>query len=271
MLSDRDLQAYFSRIGYAGNPAPDRATLAELVLRHTLTIPFENFDPLLGRPVRLDPEALVDKLVHGRRGGYCFEQNGLFWRVLETIGFEVTPLAARVLWNMAEDAITPRSHMLLRVDLPEGPVTVDVGFGGAVLTGVLDLVPDVEQTTPHEPFRLLEQGGEWRQQIRIGDEWRTTYRFDLHPQLAIDFEPINWWVSTSPASHFTQGVTCARVLSDGRLAVRSGLFTRYGRDGSFERREVEDADEFCAILTREMGIDLPEPGAVAARLRELAA
>jgi N-hydroxyarylamine O-acetyltransferase len=271
MLSGTDLAAYFDRIGYTGTPAPDRATLAELVLRHTLSIPFENFDPLLGRPVELAPDALVAKLVHARRGGYCFEQNGLFWRVLEAIGFMVTPLAARVLWNMDEDAVTPRSHMLLRVELPEGPAIVDVGFGGAVLTGVLDLVADVEQQTPHEPFRLLERGGEWRLQIRIREEWRTCYRFDLHPQLAIDFEPINWWVSTSPASHFTQGVTCARVLPEGRLAVRSGLFTRYGRDGSFERREIEDAEAFCALLAQEMALDLPDPEALVARLRELAA
>jgi N-hydroxyarylamine O-acetyltransferase len=241
------------------------------VLRHTLAIPFENFDPLLGRPVRLEPAALVDKLVHGRRGGYCFEQNGLFWRVLESIGFQVTPLAARVLWNMDEDAITPRSHMLLRVDLPEGPVIVDVGFGGAVLTGVLDLVPDIEQATPHEPFRLLEQGGEWRQQIRIGGDWRTTYRFDLHPQLAIDYEAINWWVSTSPASHFTQGVTCARVLPEGRLAVRSGLFTRYGSEGIVDRRPVTDPEQFCGMLAEEMGLELPDPAALVARLRALAA
>lgn len=271
MLSDADLRAYFDRIHYAGTALPDRATLAELVLRHTLAIPFENFDPLLGRPVELAPEKLVAKLVHARRGGYCFEQNGLFWRVLEAIGFRVTPLAARVVWNMAEDAVTPRSHMLLRVDLDEGPVIVDVGFGGAVLTGVLDLVPDREQPTPHEPFRLLERSGEWRLQIRIAGEWRTCYRFDLHPQLAIDFEPINWWVSTSPASHFTQGVTCARVLPEGRLAVRSGLFTRYGRDGVAERRAVEDPDQFCALLEEEMGLTLPDREAVAARLRTLAA
>ncbi|HVJ02011.1 MAG TPA: arylamine N-acetyltransferase [Sphingomonas sp.] len=270
MLSDSDLKAYFERIGYSGTPAPDRATLAALVLHHTLAIPFENFDPLLGRPVRLEPEALVEKLVRSRRGGYCFEQNGLFWRVLEAIGFRVTPLAARVLWNMDEDAVTPRSHMLLRVDLAEGPAIADVGFGGAVLTGVLDLVPDVEQATPHEPFRLIERDGEWRLQILIDEDWRTCYRFDLHPQLAIDFEPVNWWVSTSPASHFTRGVTCARVLPDGRLAVRSGLFTRYGRDGSFERREVEEPEAFCAILSEQMGIDLPDRDALVARLRELA-
>ena len=270
MLSDPDLNAYFARIGYADTPTPDRATLAELVLRHTQAIPFENLDPLLGRPVDLAPEALIAKLVHARRGDYCFEQNGLFWRVLEAIGFAVTPLAARVLWNMDEDAVTPRSHMLLCVSLSDGPVIVDVGFGGAVLTGVLDLVADVEQQTPHEPFRLLDRDGEWRLQIRIGEDWRTCYRFDLHPQLAIDYEPVNWWVSTSPASHFTQGVTCARVLPEGRLAIRSGMITRYGRDGSFDRREVPDPEALCTLLTETMGIELPEPERLVARLRELA-
>ena len=93
--------------------------------------------------------------------------------------------------------------------MPEGPAIVDVGFGGNTLTGVLALVADVEQTTPHEPFRLLARDGEWRQQVRIGEEWRTTYCFDLHPQLPIDYEPINWWTATHPSSHFTKTLAAA--------------------------------------------------------------
>src|SRR5439155_533693 len=127
-------------------------------------------------PTLLTPEALVDKLVQQRRGGYCYEQNGLFSHVLETIGFDFTPLAARVLWMQSDDALTPRTHKLLLVNLHEGLVLADVGFGGAVCTGVLDLVPEVAQSTPHERFRLVEVNGQWRQQIEIGGEWRSTYQ-----------------------------------------------------------------------------------------------
>jgi N-hydroxyarylamine O-acetyltransferase len=149
-LSQADLQTYFDRVGFSGEAHPNRETLAALVAAHTGTIPFENLNPLLGLPVPLDREALVGKLVHQRRGGYCYEQNGLFSHVIETIGFDVTPLAARVLWRLTEDALTPRTHKLLLVNLPEGQVLADVGFGGAACTGLLDLVPEIPQATPHD-------------------------------------------------------------------------------------------------------------------------
>jgi len=118
-LSEADLQAYFDRIHFSGEARPDRETLAALVAAHTASIPFENLNPLLGLPVALDPQALVAKLVRQQRGGYCYEQNGLFGHVLETIGFGFTPLAARVLWRQSEDALTPRTHKLLLVELAE--------------------------------------------------------------------------------------------------------------------------------------------------------
>lgn len=190
-LSEGDLRAYFKRIGFSGEARGDRATLESLVARHPATIAFENLDPLLGLPVPLSSDELVAKLVRQRRGGYCFEQNGLLAEVLRTIGFVVTPLAARVLWMQSDDAITPRTHMLLLVHLADGPVLADGGFGGAVCTGVLDLIADEPQSTPHERFRLVERDGEWRQQTEIEGEWRTTYRFDLTPQLGVDFELAN--------------------------------------------------------------------------------
>src|SRR5262245_27241696 len=112
-----DIEAYFARIGHAGPRAPRLETLRELHLRHVQAIPFENLDPLLGLPVRLDLLALERKLVREGRGGYCFEHNLLFADVLQTLRYRVTGLAARVLWNAAPDAITARSHMLLRIDI----------------------------------------------------------------------------------------------------------------------------------------------------------
>src|SRR4051812_12177646 len=162
-----DLGAYFRRIGYSGERAPTRETLRVLHRRHAEAIPFENLDPLLGRPVRLDASSLEQKMVRDGRGGYCFEQNLLFFHALKALGFSVLGLAARVLWNVPEGVITPRSHMLLRVDVGDEPYIADVGFGGQVLTGPLRLEPDTEQATPHEPFRLLRAGEGFVLQSRV--------------------------------------------------------------------------------------------------------
>jgi len=264
-LATGDLAAYFERIGYGGTPAGDCATLADIVALHAAAIPFENLDPLLGIPPRLDAESLVAKLVHGGRGGYCFEQNGLLQLVLERLGFHVTGLAARVLWMQPDDAVTARSHKVLLVVLPEGSAIVDVGFGGNTLTGVLDLVADVEQATPHEPFRLIARDGEWRQQVRIGGEWRTTYRFDLHPQLPIDYEPINWWTATNPSSHFTRMLTAARALPDKRLALRNRELTTHVA-GNSAQQALASAAEACDALRDLFGICIPDRAGAEARI-----
>ncbi len=268
-LSEGDLTAYFNRIGWQGVARPDRSTLAGLVAAHTAAIPFENLNPLLGLPVPLTPDALMQKLVHDRRGGYCYEQNGLFSKVLEAIGFDFTPLAARVLWMLPEDALTPRTHKLLLVDLPDGLVLADVGFGGAVCTGILDLVPDTPQTTPHERYRLLQLDGEWRQQIEIGGEWRTTYRFDLTPQFGIDDELGNWWTSASPASHFTSSLVAARSPGGRRHALRNFEYAIHVPGGETERRLLKGADEVCDILDRDFGIAIPDRHALVDRLEKL--
>jgi len=143
------LGAYFSRIGYLGVRTPALETLERIIARHTEAIPFENLNPLLRWPVRLDPASLEEKMVRGGRGGYCFEQNLLLKSALNALGYRVTGLAARVLWNVPEGAITPRTHMLLRVDMGERPFIVDVGFGGLTLTGVLRLEP-----APSNPRRM---------------------------------------------------------------------------------------------------------------------
>ena len=269
-LSQADLKAYFDRIGFTSDPRPDRETLAALVAAHTGSIPFENLNPLLGLPVPLAPDALVGKLVAQRRGGYCYEQNGLFSHVLETIGFDFTPLAARVLWMQSDDAVTPRTHKLLLVKLPEGPVLADVGFGGAVCTGVLDLVPDVPQTTPHERFRLLKLNGEWRQQIEIGGEWRTTYRFDLTPQLPVDDELGNWFTSASPASHFTYSLTIARSPAGRRHALRNFDYSVHSPGEPSEKRRLETPEEVCEILERDFVIELPDRDKLLERLKAIA-
>ncbi|MGH8241451.1 MAG: arylamine N-acetyltransferase family protein, partial [Steroidobacteraceae bacterium] len=183
-----DLDAYFARVGYTGPRAATLETLRTLHAGHAASIPFENLNPLCGWPVELDADSVQKKLVLGGRGGYCFEQNLLFSGVLRALGFGVTDLAARVLWRSHTDEdVRPRTHMLLLVDLEGKPYIADVGFGGQSLTGPLRFVTDVEQSTPHGPFRLLRLEGsmheEYKLQALVGKLWKSLYRFDLQPQL----------------------------------------------------------------------------------------
>ena len=258
MTETIDLDAYFRRIGYAGPRTPTLDTLRDIHFRHPQTIPFENLDPLLKRPVRLDLPSLEKKLVASGRGGYCFEQNALLAEVLRLLGFKVTPLAARVLWGAPEDAIRPRTHMLLRIDLEDGPYIADVGFGGATATGPLRLVPDIEQSTPHEPFRLIRTDDEFRKQVWLRDHWKTLYRFNLQPQLPPDYEIANWYVSTYPPSHFINDLVAARATADRRFALLNGQLSIHHLRGVSEQRVLSSVDEVRTVLEETFELTLPE-------------
>ncbi|HYI01241.1 arylamine N-acetyltransferase [Hyalangium sp.] len=253
-----DVNAYLARIGHAGAVRPTLETLRELVPLHARAIPFENLNPLLGLPVLLDAASLERKLVHEGRGGYCFEHNLLLKHVLEAIGFDVHGLAARVLWNQPEDALTARGHMLLRVNLEGQTLLVDVGFGGMTLTGVLRLEPGLEQATPHEPFRLLESGGDFRMQARVRGEWKTLYRFDLQEQFQPDYEVTNYYLSTHPRSHFRTGLVAARAEADRRYALRNSQLTIHLLGGPSEVRVLTSAAELRESLERDFLLKLPE-------------
>jgi N-hydroxyarylamine O-acetyltransferase len=271
MESSIDLGAYLARIGWRGPTAPDLSTLRAIVASHAAAIPFENLDPFLGRPVLLDAAALEEKLVRGGRGGYCFEHNLLLSHALRAIGFEVSWLAARVLWGRPDDAITARGHMLVRVELDGRTHLVDVGFGGLTLTGVLRLEPDVEQPTPHEPFRLLSSGGDWRLQARVRGEWLTLYRFDLQRQHQIDYEVSSYYLSTNPTSHFVTGLIAARAEPGRRLALRGRDFAIHALDGETSRRTLSTPDQIIEVLEGDFHIRLPDRDALVARLASLPA
>src|SRR5215471_9883357 len=153
-----DLAGYFQRVGYKGRFQPDLALLSALTAAHTRSIPFENLDVLLGRPISLEPDALFQKLVAERRGGYCFEQNGLFLEVLRELGFQVAPLSARVRLQRPRDYTPPRTHVFIRVELNGESWLTDVGVGALSLTSPLRLTTHDEQATLHEPRRILREG-----------------------------------------------------------------------------------------------------------------
>ena len=252
-----DLDAYFARVGFSGARVPTLDTLRQLHLAQAQTIAFENLNPLLGLRVAIDLPSIEEKLVRSGRGGYCFEQNALLAAALRELGFNVTGLAARVLWNAAEDAIRPRSHMLLKIDLGAESHIADVGFGGLTLTGPLRLITDVEQSTPHEPFRLVKIDKDFKLQALIGAAWKTLYRFDLQPQFDVDYEVSNHYTSTYPSSHFRSMLVVARPVPGGRYALSNNQLAIHHVDAPSERRVLASVGEVRQVLESMFGLTLP--------------
>jgi N-hydroxyarylamine O-acetyltransferase len=263
-----DLDAYLRRIRYDGPRAPTLDVLRALHALHPDAIAFENLDPFLGKAVAVDLGAVQDKLVGARRGGYCYEHNMLFKHALGALGFEVSGLAARVLWGRSDDAMTPRSHMLLRVEIDGRTWVADVGFGGLTQTAPLLLEPDTVQQTPHENFRLVSKDGYYHSQAQVGGEWRTLYRFDMADHYEGDYAVSSYYLSTSPASHFVTGLIAARALPGRRYALSGNRFTVHRLDGKTERRAIATAGELADLFETEFGVVIPDRAAFEAMLVE---
>lgn len=264
-----DLAAYFQRIGYPGPAAPTLDTLREIHRLHPQAIAFENLDPLRGAPVELGIEQLEQKLVRGGRGGYCFEHNLLLREALLAIGFGVRALAARVVWGQPPGALTARSHMLLRVTAEDEQYIADVGFGGQVLTGPLRLAANEEQATPHEPFRLFERDGMLTLESLLGGSWMPLYRFDLHEQHPIDYTATNYYLSTSPASHFTKLLIAARTEPGRRYALRNNALAIHRVGAASERVLLSTVAELRHALETTFRIAVPVDPALDAALERV--
>jgi N-hydroxyarylamine O-acetyltransferase len=262
-----DLTAYFERIGYRGSHEPSLALLSALTEAHTRSIPFENLDVLLKRPISLAPAALFQKLVVDRRGGYCFEQNGLFLGVLRELGFHVAPLSARVRLQRPRDFTPPRTHVFLRVELDGQSWLTDVGVGALSLTSPLRLITDIEQPTPHEPRRIIQEGPRLFHQVRFGAEWHDVCEFTLEEMPRIDRELANWYTSAHPESHFKNRLVVARAAPDGqRVSILNDELTVRARDGVATTRRIASAPELLDVLLAQFGLRFPadtrfgEPG-----------
>jgi len=253
-----ELDAYLARIGYAGSRAATFDALEAVHALHPAAIPFENLNPLLGWPVSLDIESLQAKLVAGGRGGWCFEHNTLLRHALEALGFPVTTLAARVLWNAPPGGpIGPRSHMLLLVDIGGRRYLADTGFGGNVLTAPLRLEPHIEQSTPHEPHRLLPLDNGFVLQALLKGEWMSLYRFTMEPQFPADFEVSNWYLCHHPSSFFRQILIAARAAGNARYALRNNALAIH-QNNVTEKRTLADPATLRSSLEVDFALRLPE-------------
>jgi N-hydroxyarylamine O-acetyltransferase len=252
------LDAYFERIGYGGPVAPTLAVLRAITAHHIEAIPFENLDVLLGRPIELTQDALVAKLLRGRRGGYCFEQNGLLLDVLEAVGFTVRPLSARVRYQQPREAILPRTHLFLQVDLDDVPWLADVGFGGFSVGTVLRLDIGDAQQTPHDVRRVVIEGGRRFHQMKIGEVWQDLNEFTGEEMPLIDRQVANWYTSTHPASSFRHRLVAARGLPGGRRVTLSNReLTRRGPDGGVDVTVIASPEALLNVLAAEFGLHFP--------------
>ncbi len=237
-----DVDAYCARIGYDGPQESTLATLRALQALHPAAIPFEAVDVLLDRGIDLSPAAVDAKLIGAGRGGYCFEHNGLFKRVLTAMGFHVEGLLARVRWMAPAGASPgPRTHMALRVTVDDVSWLVDVGFGACVPTAPLRMDITSPQPTQHETFRVIPFGHDIMVQARINERWQPMYQLSPEAQLEEDYEPANWYTSQHPSSHFRDTLMVARTTPTARFTLRQGKFTVRRPGGHVEQSHLDAA------------------------------
>ncbi len=249
-----DLSAYLDRIGFEGRPAPDRATLDAVQRLHLLAIPYENLDVQFGRRATTDPAAAFDKLVTRRRGGWCYEMNGVMGWALGEIGFRVTRLASGVFRSVAGDGAIG-NHLVLRVDFNDGPILADAGLAdGAIIPYP---ILDGSFSADGFDFRLEQLDGGW---WRFHNHSRgMAPDFDFNPdggdEAAMSRTCLE--LQTDPNSMFVQNLVCARFTPEGRVQLR-GRVLRHMTPQALIERLLESADEFTQVLADSFGIVDPD-------------
>jgi N-hydroxyarylamine O-acetyltransferase len=256
-LERLDLGAYLERLGLDGAPRPTPKGLRLLHRAHALAIPFENLDVLLGRRIDLDLDALQDKLVTRRRGGYCYEHNLLFSAALARLGFEVTRLTARV--RIGSAGIRPQSHMLMRVEAEGTDWLADVGFGGE---GLLHPIPfhDGAITASEAGWNHAlsrESESTWVLRSLHPDDWLDLYAFTLEPQHRIDYEVFNHYLSTHPRSPFITHLVAQRSAPEWRLTLTDRRLVEARPDGTETVTDLDDSS-LADTLRERFGIPLDD-------------
>ncbi|WP_405226772.1 arylamine N-acetyltransferase family protein [Lentisalinibacter sediminis] len=251
------LQPYLDRIGYPGPVTPTLATLRALLRHHALAVPFENLDVQLGRRLTLDPGAAFDKIVHNKRGGWCYEQNGLFGAVLATIGFGVTRIAGAVMREGRED-ISAANHLALLIETEDAPgrrFLADVGFGGSLLEPI-----ELAETTHSQPpfhlgLRRLAHG-HWQFHEDAG-EGEFTFDFESVPGDEDALARRCDYLQSDPTSGFVRSLVAQIRLPDAHRTLRGRVLSEIGPRGS-EERLIDSADDLLHTLARQFHLDVPE-------------
>jgi N-hydroxyarylamine O-acetyltransferase len=247
-----NIKAYLERINYHGSLAPTAETLRDLHVAHLLTVPFENLSIHARQPIVLEDEALFTKIVEGRRGGFCYEANGLFAALLRALGFDVAMLSAEV--ANAEGGFGPDfDHMTLMVRL-EQRWLVDVGFGDSFLEPLL-LDERGEQMQGRRAYCILPDDAHLiLMQRDDGAEWKAQYRFTLQSYTYADYAEMCRYHQTSPQSHFTRARICSRATEEGRITLSEMRLITTSKNGGRQERTLTSQEEYAAVLSEHFGI-----------------
>ena len=250
-----DVDAYLRRIYYDGPRDPTSSTLRDLHRQHLYTVPFENLDIALGAPIHLDLGALFEKIVIRKRGGFCYELNGLFRELLKALGFRVEMLSARV--RSADGSFSREfDHMLLKVMLDESWIA-DVGFGDSSLDPVGMRPTNAEMDSDPE-FTVLAANGSWELARRQSDgRYVSDYRFTETPRQLGDFAGMCQFHQTSPESHFTQKRVCTKALPNGRITL-AGRRLIETREGVRRESALTSKEDLRNCLSRQFGIEFAD-------------
>ena len=246
-----DIQAYLRRINYHDPTTPTAETLRALHIAHLQTVPFENLSIHAGEPIVLEDRALFEKIVERRRGGFCYEANGLFAALLRALGFDVSMLSAEVAGKEGGSYSPPFDHMALMITL-EQRWLADVGFGDSFLEPLL-LDQQTEGRQADDTFKIMQDGDYQIVMRREADEWKPNYRFTLQPYEYEAFAEMCHYHQTSPESHFTQKRICSRATETGRITL-SDMRLIETRAGQRQERTLTSQTEFDSILSERFGI-----------------
>lgn len=248
-----DIHPYLKRINYGGSLTPNAETLRLLHRAHMFAVPFENLDIHIKRPISLDVGDIYAKLVTRKRGGFCYEQNGLFASILREMGYRVEIMEARV--NDGEGNFkTPFDHMTLMVHLEERWLA-DVGFGDSFIEPLrLDVTEP--QMVNGKSYRLKHDGAiGYYETYSEKPGWQVAFRFDMTPHQINDFTGGCQYQQTSPNSHFTQKRVCSMATPDGRITLSDLTFIQT-INGERQERDLQDEAEFTAMLKSQFDVVL---------------
>lgn len=251
-----DLDAYLARIRWVDPVRNDLDSVAGLLRAHMHSIPFENLDVLLQRPVRLDLAGVQDKLVRASRGGYCFEHATLLAAALEALGFSVVRHTARVVLYAPRSA-SPRTHMFLTVSLAEGRFVLDPGFGALAPRVPVPLREDARARIDHETHWMARDGDHWVLQAQVGAQPVQAWASTLEQEHAVDFEMGNHFTATHPTSSFRSRLMLRALTDDGRLTVMNRDVTLW-RGAAAQQSRLADRTALRALLVERFGFDLPQ-------------
>lgn len=248
-----NLQDYLARIGFQGVPAKDIATLNALIRCQLFSVPFENLDVQAGKVVSIIPEDIVEKIVYQRRGGYCYEVNGVFAMALQALGFDYQLVAARPMFYPVR---RPKTHMAIVVHINQQDWLCDLGFGSYGIRAPMSLeVLDSEVMQDHDCFMLTATDSDaFLLKAKVDQAWQPQFAFDLTPWELIDFYPANYMNSTHPDAIFVQKLLVVLHTQAGRH-ILFGNTLKTIADGVVEKR-ILSAVERTDTLKTVFGLSL---------------